>query len=81
MNLVDQDVQPCYIAKNVRASCKKKGGGVGEGSNNLQTTMPTTQATHALCLDARHTEKILRVRQVGGELSELGVELSLDTKR
>lgn len=43
--------------------------------------MPAAQAAHTLRLDAGHAEEILRVREVGGELGQLGMQLCLDAQR
>lgn len=42
--------------------------------------MPTTQSAHALGLDAGHAQEVLRVREVVGQLSKLGVQLCLNIK-
>lgn len=42
-----------------------------------QPTMPATEPTHALGLDAGHPKEILRVSEVGGQLRELRVQLCL----
>lgn len=39
--------------------------------------MPATKSSHAFCLDTGHPEKVLRVGQVVGKLSELCVQLGL----
>lgn len=44
----------------------------------VQATMPATEPAHALGLDAGHPEEILGVSEVGGELSQLRVQLRLE---
>lgn len=48
-----------------------------EEKRHLQSTMPATQAPHSLGLHARHAEEVFRVRQVVGQLRELGLQLGL----
>ena len=40
--------------------------------------MPAPQASHTLGLHAGHAQEIFRVRQVGRQLRQLGVELGLE---
>jgi hypothetical protein len=46
----------------------------------LQPGMPTTESSHGLGLHARHAQQVLRVGQVGRELSQLRLELGLETR-
>lgn len=43
----------------------------------LQPSMPATESSHGLGLHARHAQQVLRVGQVGGQLGQLRLELSL----
>ena len=55
------------------------GGSRGRRSRrkNSQPAMPASQPSHALGLDARHPEEVLRVCQVGRKLGKLRVQMGL----